>query len=124
MCASQTNTSLGRWENEGGAPKARRHPRPRRSAPALPTVSALYYFNVRSGSALMDDPEGLTLPNGKTAIEEALALARDSLAEGDREGEDRRGWQVEIMDRANQRLMTVTFTEACVCEWPRRREGA
>jgi hypothetical protein len=36
-------------------------------------------------------------------------MARDIVAEGDQQGEDRRSWCVEIMDRANQPVTTVAF---------------
>jgi hypothetical protein len=32
-------------------------------------------------------------------------------AEGDRQDKDRRGWHVEIMNRANQPVLTVAFAE-------------
>ena len=35
-----------------------------------------------------------------------------------RMGKNRRGWQVEIMDRANQHLLTVKFSEATGPELP------
>lgn len=119
MGATRTSTSLGRWDNEGGAQGAR----PNARHAASPRTSALYYFNVRSDGALMDDPEGSTLPNTEAAIDQALALARDSLADGARNGEDRRSWHVEIMDRGNQHLVTVRFADACTCVWPRENEG-
>ena len=42
----------------------------------------------------------------------AITKARDMLAEGDRKGEDRRSWRVEVMDRANRHVLTVGFSEA------------
>jgi hypothetical protein len=84
------------------------------------SAGSLYYFNIRSDRTLKQDPEGSTLPDLKAALQEALALARLSLKIGDRKGQDRRGWRVEIMDRANEHLMSVAFTEADLCEWPRR----
>jgi hypothetical protein len=33
------------------------------------------------------------------------------LAEGDRKGEDRRSWCVEVMDRVNRHVLTVAFSE-------------
>jgi hypothetical protein len=33
------------------------------------------------------------------------------IAEGDQKGEDRRSWRFEIMDRANQQVLTVAFSE-------------
>jgi uncharacterized protein DUF6894 len=120
MRAARTDTSLGRWDNEGGAPKSHRRSQNERSPPARPATSALYYFNSRSAHALLDDPEGSTLPDLKAALHEALTLASQSLAEGYHKGEDRRGWRVEIMDRANQHLLTVAFREVGLCKWPRR----
>jgi hypothetical protein len=70
---------------------------------------ALYYFNLRTESGLIEDPEGDTYPNLQVAREDALTKARDMIAEGNREGEDRRGWRFEIMDRANQLVLTVAF---------------
>jgi hypothetical protein len=72
---------------------------------------ALYYFNVRTGSGIIEDPEGDTHPSLQAAREDALAQARALIAEGDQKGEDRRSWRVEIMDRANQHMLTVAFSE-------------
>ncbi|KAB0264651.1 hypothetical protein FEZ63_22275 [Microvirga brassicacearum] len=49
---------------------------------------------------------------------EALASARDLIAEGDQKGEERRRWRFEIMDRANQHVLTVGFSEALDSETP------
>ena len=124
MHASRTDSSLQRWDNEGGAPQVRRSPRAKRSAPAPQATSALYYFNIRSDRTLIEDPDGLTLPDLKAALQEALDLARQSLTEGNRRGQDRRGWWVEIMDRANEHVMTVVFTEAYSCAWSRGNREA
>lgn len=122
MRTYRVSNGLRRWENEGGAPRAHRRSRIKDAAPSAHDNAALYYFNIRTDhGALDDDPEGLTLPDLKAALYEALGLARECLAEGDRKGKDRRGWQVEIMDRANQHLLTVKFSEAMV-EVPANRE--
>jgi hypothetical protein len=34
------------------------------------------------------------------------------ITEGDQTGEVRRSWRVEIMDRANQPVVTIMFSEA------------
>ena len=120
MCPSQTDTSLGRWDNEGGAPRAARRLRAKSAAPTPEAAGSLYYFNIRSDRTFKEDPEGSTLPDLTSALQEALTLARRSLKVGDRKGQDRRGWWVEIMDRANEHLATVAFTEADLCEWPRK----
>jgi hypothetical protein len=120
MRASQTNTSLVYRDNSGGAPMSARHSQTK-SPPQTPeTAASMYYFNIRSDRALKEDPEGSILPDLKAALEEALARARHSLTEGHRNGHDRQGWRIEIMDHAHQHLMTVAFTEAYLCEWPRR----
>jgi hypothetical protein len=33
------------------------------------------------------------------------------IAEGEQKGEDRRSWQVEITNRANQPVLTVSFSQ-------------
>ena len=122
MRTSRVSNGLRRWEDKGGAPRAHRRSRIKDPAPSAHDNTALYYFNIRTDhGALDDDPKGLTLPGLKAALYEALGLARECLAEGDRKGKDRRGWQVEIMDRANQHLLTVKFFEAMV-EVPANRE--
>ncbi len=131
MRAPRTDSSLNRWNDEGGAPNVPRSSRIRRSASPPQATSALYYFNIRSDHTLnsrsdrtlIEDPEGLTLPDLKAALQEALAIARHSLTEGNRQGENRRNWRVEIMDRANEHLMTVAFNEVYSCEWSRGSRG-
>ena len=116
MHATQTDTSLARWDNDGGAPQAARHSRTKSRRMMPQTAGSLYYFNIRSDRALKEDPRGSTLPDLKAALEEALARARHSLTRGDRKGEDRRGWRVEITDGTRQHLMSVAFTETYLCE--------
>ena len=72
---------------------------------------ALYYFNLRTESGRIDDPEGDTYPNFQAARENALTKARDMIAQGNQKDEDQRGWRFEIMDRANQPVLTVAFAE-------------
>jgi hypothetical protein len=38
-------------------------------------------------------------------------MARDMIVEGDQQGEDRRGWHVEVANRANQTVLTVAFAD-------------
>jgi hypothetical protein len=103
---------LKRWDDEGGAPRSGHHSgEPHLSSPHE-AETALYYFNIRTESGVVEDPEGGTHPDLQAAREKALASARDIIAEGDREGEDRRSWRFEIMDRANEHALTVMFSEA------------
>jgi hypothetical protein len=68
-------------------------------------------FNIRTGSALVDDPEGSRYPDRQAARDVAVAMARDLTVEGEQQDEDRQCWQVEIMDRANQLVMTMAFVD-------------
>ncbi len=107
--ASQ-HQDLTRWDDEGGAPRAGHHfsePPPSQSE----TETALYYFNIRTGSALVDDPEGNRYPDLQAARDVAVAMARNLTVEGEQQDEDRQCWQVEIMDRANKLVMTVAFVD-------------
>jgi len=100
-----------RWDNEGGAPRSGHPSHDPHLAPEHEAEPALYYFNLRTESGVVEDPEGDTYSSLQAAREAALAQARNMLAEGERKGEDRRSWRVEIMDRANQHVLTVAFTE-------------
>ncbi|WP_230532073.1 DUF6894 family protein [Microvirga roseola] len=121
---------LKRWDDEGGAPRSGHPSREPPFAPERGTGTTLYYFNIQTGSGLVEDPEGETYPDLQTARKAALAQAGDMIAEGDQKGEDRRSWRVEIMDRANQPVLTVMFSEALQpktdhqAEWPRGHRAA
>jgi hypothetical protein len=71
----------------------------------------LYYFNIRTPSGLIEDPEGETYPSLQIARKDALAKARAMITEGDQTGEDRHHWSFEIMDRANQLVLAVRFSD-------------
>ena len=123
MRSRRVYSSLRRWEDQGGAPLAERRSWAKPISPSLIDAPALYYFNIRNSAGVVDmDSEGVTLPDLTAALHEALALARQSLLEGDRKGKDRRHWQVEIMDRDSQHLLTVKFSEVAACELPPRPE--
>jgi hypothetical protein len=99
-----------RWDDEGGAPRSGRHSsEPSPSHPKAET--ALYYFNIRTENSLVGDFEGNRYPDLQAAREVAVAMAQDMIAEGEQKGEDRRSWQVEITNRANQPVLTVPFSE-------------
>ena len=51
------------------------------------------------------------IPSLQAARQDALAKARAMIVEGNQKGEDRRSWRFEIMDRANQLVLTVAFAE-------------
>ncbi len=105
---------LKRWDDEGGAPRSGHPSHELPSAPEHGAETALYYFNIRTEDGLVEDPEGNTYPDLRAAREAAVAEARDMIREGDQKGEDRRSWSVEIMDRANQQVLIVAFSEVLI----------
>ncbi|WP_457094410.1 DUF6894 family protein [Microvirga sp. P5_D2] len=102
---------LRRWDDEGGAPRSGHPSQESPFAPEHSAETALYYFNIRTEGGFLEDPEGDSYPDLQTAREAAIAKARVMITEGDQKGEDRRSWRVEIMDRANQHLLTVGFSD-------------
>jgi hypothetical protein len=51
-----------------------------------------YYFHIRKGDVLVEDPEGTEVSETETLEDEAIEAARDLLADGDLQGLDRREW--------------------------------
>lgn len=100
---------LNRWDDEGGAPRSGHHFDVSHPSSLPHAELELYYFNIRTASGVIEDPEGDTCASLQAAREMALARARDIIAEGDRIGEDRRSWCVEIMNRANEQVLTIPF---------------
>ncbi|ANY82517.1 hypothetical protein BB934_29995 (plasmid) [Microvirga ossetica] len=82
-----------------------------RPAPTHATQPALHYFNIKTPSGVIEDPEGDTYPGLQAARADALAKARDMIADGDQKGEDRHDSSFEIRDCANQHVLTVAFSE-------------
>jgi hypothetical protein len=119
---SQRN-DLKRWDDEGGAPRSGHPSHEAHHAPKHEAHPALYYFNIKTPRCLIEDPEGEIYPSLQIARKDALAKARNMIAEGDKKGEDRRGWRFEIMDRANQHVLTVTFSEVSKAKVTGQGEG-
>ncbi len=102
---------LKQWDDEDGAAGSGHPSHERPIVPEQSAGTALYYFNIRSESSLVEDPEGEKYPDLQAARDAAVAQARDLIAEGDRNGEDRRSWCVEVMDRSNQQVLKVAFSD-------------
>jgi hypothetical protein len=123
MRSKRVHRSFHRWDDEGGAPLAQSRSITEPLSLSLAGAAAHYYFNIRTDAGVLEiDRVGLPLPDLTAALHEALARARQSLLGGDRKGKDRRHWQVEIMDRDSQHLLTVRFSEVAACELPPRPE--
>ena len=103
--------AIQRWDDEGGASPSRERSRTRRCPPHRELTSALYYINLRTSGGFVEDPEGEIFADNASVRREARTRARCLIAEGDRNGENRRDWQFEITGRENQHVMTVAFLE-------------
>ena len=57
-----------------------------------------FYFHVRNGNELIEDPEGMDLPNVVAARVEAIEAARDIMADKVRFGSDLTRQAFEIWD--------------------------
>ena len=71
-----------------------------------------FFFRVRDGDGLSEDPEGSELPNLDAARAEALAAARQLVADRLRRGDLSGGQAFEICDDAGRLLATVSFGDA------------
>ena len=71
-----------------------------------------YFFHVRDSGGLTEDPEGTECADEAQARAEAIAGARDLMAEHVRMGLDVSNWCYEIVDDHGHRVMTVPFIEA------------
>ncbi len=68
-----------------------------------------YYFHIRKGEVLVEDPEGTEVAQTESLEDEAIEAARDLLADGDRQGLDRRVWIYEIADETGATVLTLPF---------------
>jgi hypothetical protein len=70
-----------------------------------------YYFNV-ADTYVAPDPDGMELPNLEAAEVEALAQARDILAEGARQGLNRLAWAMVVSAEGGGIVLRVDFKAA------------
>jgi hypothetical protein len=81
-----------------------------------------YYFHIRKGDVLFEDPEGTEVSETEALEDEAIEAARDLLAEGDLQGLDRREWVYEVADESGATVVTLPFSEAVEPDLPEREE--
>jgi hypothetical protein len=74
-----------------------------------------FYFNLRN-DLVVDDEEGLELPDLAAAREYALFNARSIAAENVHKGKLNLSHRIEIADEDNQVLATVSFADAVKVE--------
>ncbi len=78
----------------------------------------LYFFHIRKGDVLVEDPEGTEVSETEALDEEAIEAARDLLADGDLQGLDRRVWVYEVADESGTIALTLLFSEAVEPDLP------
>jgi hypothetical protein len=72
---------------------------------------AMYYFHTRRGDTVYHDPEGSDLPDINTAKEEALASARELLAEAIKTAQDDVPDCFILADENDQELATIPLRD-------------
>lgn len=73
---------------------------------------ARYYFHVRDRDKLIEDTEGQELPDAAAVRGEALASARELLAEAILLGEPMEHRIFDIVDEGGRKVATIPFSEA------------
>lgn len=81
-----------------------------------------YFFHVRKGDVLVEDPEGTEVSETEALDEEAIESARDLLADGDLQGLDRREWVYEVADESGTTVLTLPFSKAVEPDLPEAEE--
>ena len=71
-----------------------------------------YYFHIRNVDDVALDEEGTDLPDLNTVCRQALASARELLANAIKEGKEPISESVVIADANGQELMSVPLTQA------------
>lgn len=72
----------------------------------------MYFFNVRIGTDVVADPEGVELASPEVARAEALADARELMSEAVLRGRDISEQSFEITDDAGRLVLAVSFADA------------
>ena len=70
-----------------------------------------FFFHLRDGESL-DDPDGIFLPDTRSARLEAIRNARDIMAEDVRRGRLALSSWIEVTDENGEAIFAVPFAEA------------
>ena len=74
-----------------------------------------FFFNLRDGESI-DDPDGIFLPDTRSARLEAIRNARDIMAEEVRRGHLSLSHRIEVTDENGEPVMAVPFREVVEIE--------
>jgi len=70
-----------------------------------------FYFHVRDGELLIEDPDGVDLPDLDTARSKAAAAIREAVSKPSSAGRDLSRRRFEIADAQGRLLATVAFLD-------------
>jgi len=70
-----------------------------------------FFFHIRDGESV-DDPDGMYLPDTRSARLEAVRSARDIMAEDVRRGQLPLSAWIEVTDENGEAIFAVPFAEA------------
>ena len=74
-----------------------------------------FFFNMRNGESI-DDPDGIFLPDTRSARLEAIRNARDIMAEEVRRGHLSLSHRIEVTDENGEPVLAVPFREVVEIE--------
>lgn len=69
-----------------------------------------FFFHIRDGESV-EDPDGMFLPDARTARLEAIRSARDIMAEDVRRGRLSLSSSIEVTDENGEPILAVPFRE-------------
>ena len=69
-----------------------------------------FFFHIRDGESV-EDPDGMFLPDARTARLEAIRSARDIMAEDIRRGRLSLSSSIEVTDENGEPILAVPFRE-------------
>ena len=71
-----------------------------------------FFFHLWDTKAFVPDPAGTNLPDLAAVRQRAKLDAQEILADGQRRGEDRSHWMIEVRNEADQIVLTAPVTQA------------
>ena len=74
-----------------------------------------FFFHIRDGESV-EDPDGMFLPDARTARLEAVRSARDIMAEDVRRGRLSLSSLIEVTDENGEPILAVPFSEVVEIE--------
>ena len=74
-----------------------------------------FFFHLRDGESI-DDPDGVFLPDTRSARLEAIRNARDIMAEDIRRGQLSLSHRIEVTDENGEPILAVPFREVVEIE--------